>query len=184
MREVKTLDDARIVIKELAQWKDRISSKNQDFKGLKIQNAGDATEPQDYVTLKQLVNTINNNLNNNQHYSIPFSCPGNVTANQISPPFIVGQDRVGVPTAISVAVPTITQAPNIGDLIINIQLNGSNMLSSDLHLPNGSAGPVFSSQFVSQVPKLSVGAILVPVIIQGGGASYVTIQLYVTRILS
>ena len=181
MRQIKTLDDAKIIIKELAQWKDRIESKNQDLRGLKIQNAGDATEPQDYVTLRQLPKLVQTTVTPDQHYSIPFSAPGLVVTGQISPPFIVGIDRVGVPTEISVAVPSVTQAPVNVPLIINLQLNGVNLLTTNLTLPVGQAGPVSAINFITPLPKLMKGMILVPVIVQGGNASFVTIQLYITR---
>lgn len=184
MREIKTLDDATIVIKELAQWKDRLSSKNQNLKGLKIQGAGPGTEPDDYVTLSQLQQAVTPSAAQNQNFSIPFSANGTVTAGQLAAPFIVGTDRVGNPTSISVAVSSISQAPTTGPLIVNLAINGVNMLATDLSLPIGNEGPVSSSQFVTPMPKLSAGSKIVPVIIQAGGASYVTIQLYVVRILN
>lgn len=180
MRQVKSLQDATIVIKELAQWKDRISSKNQNFNGLKIQNAGNATEPQDYVTLSQLTSAVNNVSTPNQNYSIPWST-NTVNIGMVFPPYIVGQDRVGNPTSVSVAVPTSTQAPTYAPLSFNIQLNGVNMLINDLTLPENQEGPVSTSAFVTPLPKLTVGAKLVPTISSAGGASYLTIQLYIVR---
>ena len=183
MRVAKTFDDVNIMFKELFQWKDRLSSKNQDFHGLKIQNAGDATEPADYVTLRQLPSIPVFANQREQHFSIPFSSSGTVTTGQLSAPFIVGVDRVGMPTGIAVAVPTVAQAPVSQDLIINVQLNGANILATNLTLPIGKAGPVFSSILVTPTPILSVGAKLTPVVVQGDGVvSFVTIQLYVTRI--
>lgn len=183
MRAVKDLKDVQIVLKEIGQWKDRINSSNQDFKGLKIQNAGDATEPGDYVTLRQLQTFVPPIVTPDQHFSIPFSSTGPVIAGQLSAPFIVGTDRVGNPTAVSVAVPTVTQAPTGGPLIVNIALNGVNMLVASLELPAGQEGPVTVSNFITPLPKLYAGAKLVPIIISSAGASFVTIQLYVTRIL-
>lgn len=180
MREIKTLSDATIVIKELAQWKDRLSSKNQNFNGLKIQNAGPGTEPNDYVTLSQLQQAVTPSAASAQNFSIPFSSSGPVTAGQIAAPYIVGSGRVGNPTAISVAVPSTDQAPSSAPLIINLAMNGVNMLSINLELAIGDEGPVSSSQFISPLPKLAIGNKLVPVIIQAGGAAYVTIQLFVS----
>ena len=184
MREPKDLPQSIIMLKELGQWKDRIASKNQDFKGLKIQNAGDATEPQDYVTLKQVQQLVTPSINPAQNFSIPFSSVGPVTAGQVSAPFIVGTDRVGNPTAISVAVPSVSQAPTGVPLIVNLALNGINMLATNLTLPIGQEGPVSSAQFISPMPVLLAGSKIVPVIIQAGGASYVTIQLYIVRIIA
>jgi hypothetical protein len=184
MRQIKDIQGARIVGKELGQWKDRISSKNQDLKGLKIQNAGDASEPGDYVTLRQLHELLPNISSPDQHFSIPFSSVGVVSIGQISAPFIVGSDRVGNPTAISVAVPSITQAPSGGPLTVNLTLNGADMLATPLILNSGAEGPVTSSQFITPLPKLAVGYKIVPKIITANGAAFVTIQLYVTRILT
>lgn len=184
MRKVSTIQDVQIVLKELGQWKDRLSSKNQDFKGLKIQNAGDATEPGDYVTLRQLQTATSTNSQADQNYSIPFSSIGTVVVGQVAAPYIVGKDRVGTPTLISVAVPTKTQAPTGQALIVNLALNGTNLLVNNLQLPAGAEGPVSSSQFIAPMPILKVGDKLVPVIIQAGAAQFVTIQLYVKRILS
>jgi hypothetical protein len=184
VREIKNLKDVQIVLKEVTQWKDRLSSKNQDLSGLKIQNAGAATEPNDYVILSQVQQLVTPTTQSNQNFSIPFSSSGSVTAGQISAPFIVGTDRVGNPTAISVAVPSVTQAPTGVSLIVNLSMNGVNMLATNLELPIGNEGPVSSSQFVSPLPKLAAGNKIVPVIIQAGGASFVTIQLYIVRILT
>lgn len=184
MREIDNLKDARVIVKELSQWKDRISSKNQDFKGLKIQNAGDATDPGDYVTLRQLQQLVPNIITPDQHFSIPFSSVGAVSVGQTSAPFIVGSDRVGNPSAISIAVPSIAQAPTSGPLTVNLTLNGIDMLSVPLTLNVGEEGAKFSSQFISPLPKLAVGYKIVPKIVAAGGASFVTIQLYVTRILT
>jgi hypothetical protein len=183
MRVIKSLDDVQIVLKEVTQWKDRISSQNQDFKGLKIQNAGPGTEPNDYVTLSQLQQAVVPSAAPVQNFSIPFSSVGAVTAGQLSAPYIVGTDRVGNPTAISVAVPSTTESPTGVPLIINLAMNGVNMLSTNLSLPVGNEGPVSSSQFISPLPRLAIGNKIVPIIIQSGGASYVTIQLYVVRII-
>lgn len=184
MRVVKSLDDVNVILKELGQWKDRLSSKNQDFKGLKIQNAGDATEPQDYVTLSQLTSVSQSISQNPQHYSIPFSVSGAATTGMLSAPFIVGKDRVGRPTLVSVAVPTVAQAPSGSDLLVNLQINGINLLANNLDLPIGNAGPISSSAFVSPLPILSVGSKITPVIVSSDGiVSFVTIQLYIERIM-
>jgi hypothetical protein len=183
MRRILTLSDAEIMLKEISQWKDRISSKSQDLKGLKIQNAGPATEPNDYVILSQVQQLVAPVITPDQHFSIPFSTSGPVTTGQLSAPFIVGTDRVGNPSSISVAVPSSAQAPTSGPLIVNLAMNGSNLLATNLQLPIGQEGPVSSSAFVSPTPKLAAGNKIVPVIIADGGASFVTIQLYVTRIL-
>ena len=54
MRTINSLSDVQIVLKELLDWKDTQISKAKDQRGLQIKNAGDATDPTDLVTLRQL----------------------------------------------------------------------------------------------------------------------------------
>ena len=54
MRTINSLADAQIVLRELLDWKDTQISKAKDQRGLQIKNAGDATDPTDLVTLRQL----------------------------------------------------------------------------------------------------------------------------------
>ena len=54
MRTIRNLADVQIVLKELLDWKETLLSKAKDQRGHQIKNAGDATDPQDLVTLRQL----------------------------------------------------------------------------------------------------------------------------------
>ena len=54
MRRIANLNDVQIVLKEILDWKDTQLSKAKDQRGHQIKNAGDATEPSDLVTLRQL----------------------------------------------------------------------------------------------------------------------------------
>ena len=54
MRAINSLADVQIVLKELLDWKTTQISKAKDQRGLQIKNAGDATDPTDLVTLRQL----------------------------------------------------------------------------------------------------------------------------------
>ncbi len=56
MRAIKSLADVQIILKEILDWKDNQISKAKDQRGLQIKNAGDATDPTDFVTLRQLQN--------------------------------------------------------------------------------------------------------------------------------
>ncbi len=58
MRAIKSLSDVQIVLKEILDWKDTQLSKAKDQRGHQIKNAGDATEPTDLVTLRQLEDKI------------------------------------------------------------------------------------------------------------------------------
>jgi hypothetical protein len=54
VRAINSLADVQIVLKELLDWKTTQISKAKDQRGLQIKNAGDATDPTDLVTLRQL----------------------------------------------------------------------------------------------------------------------------------
>jgi hypothetical protein len=54
MRKVSSISDIQIVLNDLLNWKDLLTSKAKDQRGLQIKNAGDATDPTDLVTLRQL----------------------------------------------------------------------------------------------------------------------------------
>ena len=54
MRIVKSFEDVQIVLRDLLDWKSLLSTKDWDFKKLRIKNASPAVDPNDYVTLSQL----------------------------------------------------------------------------------------------------------------------------------
>ncbi len=54
MRAIKDLNDVQIVLRELIDKKERDLAKAKDQRGHQIKNGGDATDPQDFVTLRQL----------------------------------------------------------------------------------------------------------------------------------
>lgn len=54
MRAINNLNDVQIVLNELLAKRDRDLAKAKDQRGHQIKNAGDAKDPQDLVTLKQL----------------------------------------------------------------------------------------------------------------------------------
>jgi hypothetical protein len=54
VRIVKSFEDVQIVLRELLDWKSFLSTKDWDFKKLRIKNASPAVDPNDYVTLSQL----------------------------------------------------------------------------------------------------------------------------------
>jgi len=59
MRSVKSLADVQIVLRDLLGWRDNpVARANSDQKGYQLKNAGDATDPQDYVTLSQTQSLI------------------------------------------------------------------------------------------------------------------------------
>lgn len=54
MRRVNSLSDVQIVLNELLDWKNNQISKAKDQRGLQIKNGGDATDPTDLPTFRQL----------------------------------------------------------------------------------------------------------------------------------
>ena len=58
MREVKSLADANVIIRELQDRVSYLTANVIDFKGRRISNASDAVSPKDYVTKQQLDNAI------------------------------------------------------------------------------------------------------------------------------
>lgn len=58
MRQVNSLADVNIVLRELLDWKAQMQTKSQDQSGLQIKNLGKATDPGDAVTLAQVQEMI------------------------------------------------------------------------------------------------------------------------------
>ena len=54
MRIVKSFEDVQVVLREILDWKSLLSTKDWDFKKLRIKNASPAVDPNDYVILDQL----------------------------------------------------------------------------------------------------------------------------------
>jgi hypothetical protein len=54
VRIVKSFEDVQLVLRELLDWKSLLSTKDWDFKKLRIKNASPAVDDDDYTTLSQL----------------------------------------------------------------------------------------------------------------------------------
>jgi len=54
VRIVKSFEDVQVVLREILDWKSLLSTKDWDFKKLRIKNASPAVDPNDYVILDQL----------------------------------------------------------------------------------------------------------------------------------
>lgn len=187
MKQIKSLDDAQKVINDLYNRLELQRTKDWNFSGLKIKNASNGVDPQDYATVAQLPTVPTVDTTDNDFYTIVFSKDGQVTTGEESPSFIIGTGREGYPTQIWVVCEP-TFEPSGGDLIVNVAWttyddSGTphtlSLLSSDLHLPSGTSNRVFSSSFASPVPKLGNGAKLNKIIVAGNNASYVSIGLVV-----
>lgn len=199
MRIVRSLEDVQKILKDILDWKDKISTKDWDFHQLKITNATDGTAPRDYVTLEQLEasKTTNDDINKlirsgrpDQNYTIVFSKDGVVVTGENSPPYIVGTGREGQPIQVWVAAEV---APTSANLTVNVQVtytnpgddaqNSFNLLLVDLVLPIGQTLRVFTSTFITPLPSFGHGVKVTKVITSGGNAAYVSIGVVVQRIL-
>jgi hypothetical protein len=179
MRAIKSLDDVQIVLRELLDWKSLKTTKDWDFRGLRITNASPARDPNDYVILSQLKNPASPGISSNESYTQVWESPGQVTTGDLINAFVVGLGREGTPNQVWV---TARVAPVSSDFSINISVDGNNLLQTPLILPISQTLPVFSSNFVSPTPQIGLGATIFPVIINGDGAvSLVSMGLVVKR---
>jgi hypothetical protein len=187
MKQIKSLDDAQKVINDLYNRLELLRTKDWDFKGLKIKNAGDGVDPTDYATLQQVQQPSVSAGVDNDYYTVVFSKDGTVSDGEESPEFVIGKGREGQPLEVWVKCREGFE-PAGGDLVINVSwtrydLSSSpvtvNLLSTDLHLPRDTSNPVFSSAFATPIPKLSRGSVINKVIVTGSNAGYVSVGLVV-----
>ena len=180
MRQVKTFEDVQIVLRELLDWKTRVSTKDWDFHQLRIKNASPGVDQNDYVTLSQLQNAVPAAVPSNKTYTQVFSSSGTVLTGDMIPGFVVGLGRGGIPNQVWIAARV---AASSSDLQVNISIDGNLLLLNPITLPIGQTAKVFSSTFVSPTPKLAIGATVFPEIIQGDGiVSIVSVGLVVNLV--
>jgi hypothetical protein len=171
------LSDVQIVLRELLDWKTRIDTKDWDFHGLRIRNAGDGTSPKDYVTLEQLTTATPEVTQPEQFHTITWTRDV-LIAGQVLPGFVVGKGREGIPHELWLYAQT---APATGPLTIQFVVGGVNLLTTSLSLPSGAQGPVFSTLFIAPVPKLFQHTVVFPTVSAVNGAAIISIGLVVQR---
>jgi hypothetical protein len=148
MRAINTLKDAAIVLQELYNWKDRLTSAPWDFKGLRITNASPSKDPNDYVIRKELPQIQGSQLGKKAYYTIPFSNEGQITiGNDVSPHYIVPIGGAG--TLVKVYIYTVIV--DIVDITVDVILNGVPVLSTPIRLPVGQHGPVSALNFTQNI---------------------------------
>jgi len=139
MRALRDLQDVKLVLKELIDWKDRLTSKDWNFTGLRITNASPSKDDYDYVVRKELVSAIPSTTNPKYLYSICFQSNGETLApgTNVSSSYIVGLGREGIIVRTYISLnPDQTATSNI---IVRPSFNGADILSSSfLTLPAGS----------------------------------------------
>lgn len=176
MRTVKTIADVQIVLNELLDFKAKLLTKSWDLRGLRITNAGVSVDPQDYVTKGELQQFVSARVPQDQYYTQVFSVSSAPADGEFSPPFVVQAGREGYPYFAWVAA---INAPSSAICKVNIQLAGTNILSSDLQLPIGAQGPVSSAQFINPKPKIGTKAFMNAVVNKAGGVSLLSIGLVI-----
>lgn len=177
MRVAKTIEDVNIILKAILNRNSSLDTKNRDNHGLKIINAGDAIDPGDYVTLRQLKQVTQQIPTGPKYFSIPFSSTGVVAVGDLVAPYNPGTGRTGKPfeVILSATIAAVSQ-----DLKMNMQINGVNILRNDIVLPIGQTNAVASSDFIDNLPMIGRLSSIVPVVTQADGtSSAVTITLVV-----
>jgi hypothetical protein len=150
-----------------------------DAMGQRVVNVATPTGPNDAVPLRYLkyFHQKGTQVSNRKDgggmdaYTIVFSNGGTATNGNISPPFVVGQDRSGTPIEgwlAAVSAPT-------GNFTVNF-LHGTSMadathtlLATDLTVGSGSFGPVFQTNFTANV-SFQHGHIIVMKVISANAA--------------
>ena len=183
---IKSIADAQKAIQQLQNWQSQFQTSPLNYNGLRITNAGNAVDPQDYVTLAQLTQQLGAPTSPDQHYAIVWDLQGTATTGDQTPPYVVFPGREGIPTYAWVA--STTPPPN-GDFQADIYFQGTQasmgtkLLTNPIDLPNGSSNVIQSSQFVSPAPTLGTFTKLWVKVVNGGGTSLVAVGLVVQRIL-
>lgn len=176
MREVKSLSDVQIVLKELTQWKDKLSTKDQDLKGLRIRNASPGVLPSDYATVSQIPPAVTLPTPQDQYYTMCWNSQGSVANGLVASGFTAGKGRSGIAYEV---ILECTSAPTSGSLEINLQIAGNNILQNNLEIPLGQNGPVTSGNFINPNYVIGYKTKAIPIIINAAGAGFVFIGLVV-----
>lgn len=177
MRAVTSFQDVQIVLNKLLNWQSQITTQDWNRNGLRITNAAPAINQNDYVILSQLPTIPASGGTTQTTVTIVFSSTGSVSIGQSSAPYVVGRGRAGAtPWEVHLVA---TTPPSGGPLTANLQLNGVNLLATDISLPSGQTTPVVSSNFLAPVPNLPYLGTIVPTITAANGAALVTISLVV-----
>lgn len=174
MRIVKDIPDIQRALNELFGWKDKLTTKPWDFHQLRITNAAPALDPNDYVILSQIPTPVAQTPGRVPPYTIVFTPPGVITVGT-GAPFVAGRGRSGIPIQVWLAA---QNKPTSGPLSINININGTQLLSTDLTMNPGDDSPVISSTFASSI-KLPYLGTMVPLISSVGGAALVSIGVVI-----
>jgi hypothetical protein len=182
---IKNLDDVRIAIQKLQNWQQTFQNSPLDYHGLRITNAGNSVDGQDYVTRNELLGQQGTGATAKQHYTAIFDLQGVAMTGDLTPSFVVQTGREGIPISAWV---TATIPPPSGDFIADIYYqgtqvsSGTKILSSSLDLPEGSTAVIVDNQFVLPAPTLGTLTKIWVQVVNGGGASLVSVGLVIQRL--
>lgn len=95
---------------------------------------------------------------------------------QPSPGFIVGLGREGVVVEVKAYCSSV---PTSGPLQLNVTIDGVTLLAAPITVLEGENGPVTSANFVGSPPPLNYDSVVLPVVVLGGAAFLVVLELIV-----
>lgn len=180
MRQVKTIEDVNIALREIWNTLDNYRTNNLDMKKRRTVNASPSVDKYDYVVRKELEDLIGKDVAKGgvKLYTIVFSDSGTLVAgDKASPPFIV--QRPGIPILVVVSAVT---PPDTTDAEFNLKYNDVNILNAVIALPGGSAShQVFtSSDIVTGTVFEKLGVLNLNVVSEGTSASVkTTVEVFV-----
>jgi hypothetical protein len=153
MRALRDTKDVQLVLKELMDWKDKLTSKDWNFTGLRIRNASPSLDDYDYVVRKELKDSTSQTVNVSNLYSICFQSNGTTLASgtNVASSYIVGLGREGIVVKVYISLNSDQVAA--GDIIVMPTLNGVALLKNNLVLPAGSV-TTFSSYTTQPNPRI------------------------------
>jgi hypothetical protein len=176
MRIVKSFDDVNIVIKPIQDFISLFTTKDADRRRLRLKNCGDAIDPQDYVTLKQLQQNAPGTPVTDTYFTVVFSFGGVPAGGSAAPNWVTGKQRDGIPVEIWGRCDT---APNTGPFVFNVLLNGTALLASNLSITD--TNQHHSSSFINPVPQLGLYSRMVPTLVSVNNAANISIGVVVKR---
>ena len=176
MRIISSFSDANTVIKPVLDFLSLFKTKDYDHQGLRLKNNGDAVDPQDYVTLKQLSSSTSGTDLTNQYFTVVFAFPGVPAASTPTPNWVTGINREGLPIEIWARC---NGAPRGGVFQCNVLLNGVALLTNYITINDTNVH--HSSSFVNPVPQLGRYSTLVPQVPQVNSASDISIGVVIKR---
>lgn len=181
MRVVKSFSDVNIALRELFDFKDKLTAKSVDWSGRQLKNVGAGTDPTDAVIVSQLgvITQSASTPTKVQPYTIMFSKDSALIDLNTSPAFIIGLGKEGIPTQVWINAQT---PPSGGPLTCNPTFNGVPILANPIEFDPDSTAPVFSSTFIDPVPVFGSQGLVLPGIITANNAALFSMGIVVRLI--